>query len=100
MSHVKPTTFSQLRGVIDKLASTIEVKQSDHDILDKEIEKIVKENKEFFDQAGKHQDIINKVDTLRTQRNIIEENLGQTRANLIELKGAFPAGLSPSLFSR
>lgn len=75
--------------MIDKLASTIEVKQSDHDILDKEIVKLSAENKQFYNQAIKYTEIINKADTLRTQRDIIEENLGQTRATLIELKGSF-----------
>ncbi|KAI5481385.1 DNA repair protein rad50 [Pseudohyphozyma bogoriensis] len=75
----------KLRATIEKLTESIEIKQGDHEDLEAKIVKLSGENKKFYEQATKHHSIINKASTIRTQKNLVEENLAQVRANLQEL---------------
>lgn len=71
----------------------IEVKSGEHAALEEEVAELAANNKVFFNQASKHQDIIGKAETLREKRNIVEENLAQVRANLTELPGELGSSL-------
>ncbi|GAA5916492.1 hypothetical protein JCM6882_001738 [Rhodosporidiobolus microsporus] len=75
----------RLRENLKTLTSKIAIKQSTYDELEERIAKLVAENKTFFNQATKYQDIIGKVDTLRERRNLHEENLEGLREGLKEL---------------
>lgn len=79
--------FSQLRENVKKVSSLVTSKQTTHDELEERIEKLVKDNKVFFNQATKYQDILGKVDTLREKRTLHEENLEQLQAGVKELRG-------------
>lgn len=70
------------------MSSQIAVKQATYDELEERIAKLVSDNKTFFNQATKYQDIIGKVDTLRERRNLHEENLGNLMNGTKELPGA------------
>lgn len=80
---------SQLRRTTETLSASIDVKEADHAELETKIKKTVAENVHFFNQASKHQDIVTKAQTIKTQRELVEENLAQVRANLQELSGSF-----------
>ena len=86
---------AQLRENVKKVSSLVSTKQTTHDELEERIEKLVKDNKVFFNQATKYQDILGKVDTLREKRTLHEENLEQLQAGVKELRGKllslFPA---------
>ncbi|GAA6021568.1 hypothetical protein JCM10207_005070 [Rhodosporidiobolus poonsookiae] len=75
----------KLRENLKKVTSQIAIKQATYDELEETIAKLVAENKTFFNQATKYQDIIGKVDTLRERRNLHEENLGNLQNGLKEL---------------
>ncbi|BGP20318.1 hypothetical protein JCM10213_002053 [Rhodosporidiobolus nylandii] len=75
----------KLRENLKKVTSQIAVKQSTYDELEERIAKLVADNKTFFNQATKYQDIIGKVDTLRERRNLHEENLSNLMNGLKEL---------------
>ncbi|GAA5989043.1 hypothetical protein JCM11641_002306 [Rhodosporidiobolus odoratus] len=75
----------KLRENLKKVSSQIAIKQATYDELEERIAKLVDENKTFFNQATKYQDIIGKVDTLRERRNLHEENLGRLMDGLKEL---------------
>ncbi|GAA5827048.1 hypothetical protein JCM3770_002453 [Rhodotorula araucariae] len=75
----------KLRENLKKVSTQIAVKQATYDELEERIAKLVKDNKTFFNQAAKYQDIIGKVDTLRERRNLHEENLGNLMNGLKEL---------------
>lgn len=87
---------AQLRENLRKLSSQIAVKQSTYDELEEKIAKLVKDNKTFFNQASKYQDIIGKVDTLREKRNLHEVNLQGLLEGLKELPGALRIPFCPS----
>jgi DNA repair protein RAD50 len=78
----------QLRTVIEKLASSIDVKQSDHEALDVEIKTVAANNKLFYEQATKVDQIIAQVDTLRRQRNLVQENAVHILSTAKELNGS------------
>ncbi|TNY22035.1 AAA domain-containing protein [Rhodotorula diobovata] len=75
----------KLRENLKKVSSQIAVKQATYDELEERIAKLVSDNKTFFNQATKYQDIIGKVDTLRERRNLHEENLGNLMNGTKEL---------------
>ncbi|GAA5829449.1 hypothetical protein JCM5353_001337 [Sporobolomyces roseus] len=76
----------KLRENVKKVSSLVTSKQTTHDELEERIEKLVKDNKVFFNQATKYQDILGKVDTLREKRTLHEENLEQLQAGVKELR--------------
>ncbi|GAA6059582.1 hypothetical protein JCM10212_000638 [Sporobolomyces blumeae] len=76
----------KLRENTKKVSAAIAVKQTTHDELEERIEKLVKENKTFFNQATKYQDILGKVDTLREKRKLHEDNLEQLQSGVKELR--------------
>ncbi|GAA5936924.1 hypothetical protein JCM1841_001408 [Sporobolomyces salmonicolor] len=76
----------KLREQIKKVSSNISDKQSTHDELEEKIQKLVKENQTFFNQATKYQDIIGRVDTLREKRTMHEVNLEAVSSEIKELK--------------
>ncbi|GAA5991630.1 hypothetical protein JCM5350_007782 [Sporobolomyces pararoseus] len=76
----------RLRENVKKVSSLIASKQAEHDDLEERIEKLVKENKVFFNQATKYQDILGKVDTLREKRKLHEDNLEQISSGVKELR--------------
>ncbi|GAA5930091.1 MRX complex DNA-binding subunit [Sporobolomyces koalae] len=76
----------KLRENVKKVSSLVSSKQTNHDELEERIEKLVKDNKTFFNQAAKYQDILGKVDTLREKRKLHEDNLEQLQAGVKELR--------------
>ncbi|GAA6019292.1 hypothetical protein JCM8202_000967 [Rhodotorula sphaerocarpa] len=75
----------KLRENLKKVSSQIAIKQTNYDELEGRIAKVVAENKSFFNQASKYQDIISKVETLRDRRKMHEDNLNDLLTGLREL---------------
>lgn len=48
---------------------------------------MIRKNQEFYERATMHTEIINRAETLETQRRILEENLAQLKSSFRELKG-------------
>lgn len=74
------------------MSSQIAIKQSNYDELEGKIAKLVADNKNFFNQASKYQDIISKVETLRDRRKMHEDNLNDLLTGLRELPGTACSG--------
>lgn len=72
---------------MEEVERSIELKTAENDKLEEEIALLVQQNKTFFNSAAKYQDIIGKAETLRERRNLVEDNLAQVQATLIELSG-------------
>lgn len=75
----------KLRENLKKVSSQISIKQSNYEELEGRIAKLVADNKNFFNQASKYQDIISKVETLRDRRKMHEDNLNDLLTGLREL---------------
>ncbi|POY72024.1 DNA repair protein RAD50 [Rhodotorula taiwanensis] len=75
----------KLRENLKKVSSQIAIKQANFDELEGRIAKLVADNKSFFNQASKYQDIISKVETLRDRRKMHEDNLNDLLTGLREL---------------
>lgn len=84
----EPDCHSKLRENLKKVSSQISIKQSNYEELEGRIAKLVADNKNFFNQASKYQDIISKVETLRDRRKMHEDNLNDLLTGLRELPGA------------
>ncbi|GAA5876452.1 hypothetical protein JCM3774_003780 [Rhodotorula dairenensis] len=75
----------KLRENLKKVSSQIAIKQTNYEELEGKIAKLVADNKNFFNQASKYQDIISKVETLRDRRKMHEDNLNDLLTGLREL---------------
>lgn len=49
--------------------------------------KIASHNKNFYEQATKYKEIVAKIETLKRQRGMVEDNLGSIRATVKEMPG-------------
>ncbi|GAA6018937.1 hypothetical protein JCM11491_005685 [Sporobolomyces phaffii] len=76
----------KLRENVKKVSSVVAAKEVAHADLEERIEKLVRDNKTFFNQASKYQDILGKVDTLREKRKLHEDNLEQLQSGVKELR--------------
>lgn len=76
---------AKLRALIDKVTLKVEGKQTDHEELDEQIRTLADTNRTFYDQAAQYQVIVAKADTLRTQREMIDDNMHSLRSTTVEL---------------
>ena len=56
-----------------------------HADLDLEIRQLADSNRKFYEQATKFTEIVNKADTLRTQRDIVERSMNSSSTAITEL---------------